>query len=880
MRSLRVFVDRIARLFRGARYDREFAAELDAHLQMQVDANLRAGLTREQALRAARLTLGGLAQAREERRRGQSIVWIEDLRADLRCAARTIRRSPTFAVTVIAVIALGIGATTATFAILDHVLLRPLPFPDSHRLVRVFQSDVSRGVPRLEASPPNFLDWRASNQTFSSIGSFLSGGSTTLLGHGEPRQIETAAFDADVLPTLGVRALIGRGFAAADQQDNAAVVILSYHFAVTLFGDAVAAMNQVVNLDGRPHTVVGVMPPDFAFPSRGPVLWAPMLSFDRLGMMRTNLVLNVIARLRSGVSIEQARADMNLIAAQLRQAYPNDNAGVSISVIDLHELLLPQSRLLVVTVFAAAFCLLVIVCTNVANLLLARAVARRHEMAVRAAIGAGSWRLIKQLLTESALLAIIGGIAGAAMAVGAVPLIARLVPAVLPVATAPAVDGRILLFAGLVTFCTSIAVGLVPALRPSRTTDPQSLRSRVAPASSGRLRSALVVTEIAVTATLLVAAGLLVKALWRVQSVDVGFHADGVLTLRTNLPTLFPGTKYRDALTREQFYNHVLTGASALPGVVSAAYTTGLPLVLGAGVMMVTVPGTVSNPATAPRASIRFVTPQYFATMRIPLRRGRFVDERDSATAPPAVTISESLAQALWPGQDPIGRPITIFTSTRTVVGVAGDIVVRGLERTSEPQIYLSMWQPSPFSPFYAPRDLVVRAQVDARTLAPAIRAIIHEADPDQPVADVRLFDDILALQTASRREQIVVLGLFAGLASLLAAVGMYGLLSYAVSARTQEVGVRVALGAGRGTIARLFLQQGVVLGAVGIAIAMPLAYAGGRAIDALLFGLSPADPPVYLAAAGLAAIITLTASLVPALRAATINPAMSIRAE
>jgi putative ABC transport system permease protein len=605
-----------------------------------------------------------------------------------------------------------------------------------------------------------------------------------------------------------------------------------------------------------------------------------MPSFDRLGMVRTNLLLNVVARLRPGVSIGQARGDMKLIAAQLRRAYPTDNAGVSISVVDLHNLVSPQSRMLVVTIFGAAFCLLVIVCTNVANLLLARAVARRHEIAVRVALGAGSWRLIKQLLTESALLAMVGGIAGAAMAVGAVPLIARLVPDVLPVAAAPAVDARILLFAGLLTFCTSIAVGVVPALRPWRTGDPQSLRSRVAPASTGRLRSALVVTEIAATATLLVAAGLLVKALWRVQSVDVGFHAHGVLTLRTNLPTLFPGTKYRDALAREEFYTHVLAGTRALPGVVSAAYTTGLPLVLGAGVMPVTSPGVESNPATPPRASIRFVTPEYFATLRIPLRRGRFIDERDSVNAPLAVTISESLAQRLWPGQDPIGRQITVFDSTRTVVGVAGEVVVRGLERSSEPQIYFSVWQHVPFSPFYAPRDLVVRADVNARSLVPAIRRIIHNADPDQPISDVRLFDDIVALQTASRREQIVVLGLFAGFASVLAAVGLYGLVSYAVSARTQEVGVRVALGARRGTIVRLFLQEGIALGFVGIVIAMPLAYAGGRAITALLFGVSAADPAVYLIAAGLAAIMTLTSTLVPALRAANINPAISVRAE
>jgi putative ABC transport system permease protein len=359
-----------------------------------------------------------------------------------------------------------------------------------------------------------------------------------------------------------------------------------------------------------------------------------------------------------------------------------------------------------------------------------------------------------------------------------------------------------------------------------------------------------------------------------VQSVDLGFHADGVLTLRTNLPFL----KYPTYNSRRGFYDRVLSETRALPGVVSAGYTTGLPLVLGAGIMQITIPGVVADPAQTPRASIRFVTADYFSTMRIPRRSGRFVDGRDTATSAPAAVISEALARRLWPGQDPIGRQLTIYQSTRTVVGVAGDIVVRGLERTSEPQIYMSPEQLAPFGIFYAPRDLVVRASGDAMALAPAIRRIVHSANPEQPITGLRLFDDVVAEQTASRRDQLVVLGLFAAVAFVLAAVGIYGLLSYTVQSRTQEVGVRIALGASPRVILQMFMQQGVVLGLIGVAAAMPLAYAAGRAMNTLLFGLSAGDPSVYLVAAGAALTMTIASSVMPAVRAAGIDPAITIR--
>lgn len=876
MASLRSWLRRARGVFDRRRHDIEFDDELNAHLDAHIADNVRAGMTRDESRRDALLKMGGVAQIAEAYRDRRGLPFVETTTQDLRYAWRTLRRSPGFTVTAVAVIALGIAATVAAFTVLDYVLLRPLPFPQPDRLVRIYQSDLARSVPRLEASPPNFTDWRAGSASFSAMASFLFNNPMTLLGDGEPRQIDTAAFDADVLTVLGVQPLVGRGFTAADMNGNfLGVVLLSHDFAVTMFGSPSAALNRTITLDNRARTVVGVMPAGFTFPSRNPVLWVPMVPFDILGQSRTNLVLNVVARLRPGVSIGRAQAEMSVMADRLQRAYPQDNAGVSISVVDMRDVVSPQTRMLVWIVFGAAFCLLLIVCTNLTNLLLARAVARRQEMAVRAAIGAGSWRLMKQMLTESAVLAAVGGLLGSAIAIAAVPLVARMVPNVLPVGSAPAVDLRVLAFAAVITLVTCLAVGLVPALRSSNTGDLQALRSR-GEAPVGRLRSALVLAEVAATVVLLVGGGLLVKAMWRVQSVELGFHADGVLTLRTNLPFL----KYPSYAVRRNYYERVLSGTRALPGVVSVGYTTGLPLVLGAGISMVTVPGVVDDPATAPRASVRFVSPDYFATMRIPLRRGRFVDGRDNATTLPVAVISEGLARRLWPGQDPIGRQFVTFNHTRTVVGVAGDIVVRGLERMSEPQVYFSPEQLSPFSIFYAPRDLVVRASGDAMALAPAIRKIIHDADSEQPITDLQLFDDVIAQQTASRRDQLVVLGLFAAVAFLLAAIGIHGLLSYTVRSRTREVGVRIALGATPSVIVHMFLQQGVVLGVTGVVVAMPIAYAAGRAMNALLFGLSAADPSVYLLAGGIAGTMTIASSVIPAVRAATIDPAITIRNE
>lgn len=857
--------------------DEDLRAEVESHLQMEVEANTDRGMSPQEALDVARRRFGNRARIQESSREAWLFLWLETALQDARYGMRLLRRSPGFTFTAVAVIALGIGATTAGFTLLDHVLLRPLPFSHLEQLVRLFETDLPNGVARIETSPPNFLDWRAMNKSFTSMGAY-GPSSYNLSGAGDPVRLEGATFTSEVFKVFDVQPIVGRAFGPEDDRDGAPnVVMLSERLAVSLFGTAQAAVGQVVYLDNRSHSVVGVMPSSFAFPSRETAMWTPLRFSPPLLSLRRNHIFNVIARLRPSVSVEQGRREMDLIAMQLAAAYLKDNAGLGVAVVEMRDVMAPQSRMLVMAVFGAALCLLLIACTNLANLLLARASVRRQEIAVRVAIGAGNWRLIRQLLTESLVLAAIGGTFGSLLAVTATPWLARLVPNVLPVSTMPEVDLRVFTFAALLTLVTSVGFGVGPAVRSSRKVDPLALRARsVTGGRADRLRSTLVVVEVVGTVALLVGAGLLLKALWRVQAVDPGFRAEGVLTLRTSLPM----PKYNDTVARREFYSHVLTEARALPGVMSAAYTTALPLVFGGGIFAATVPGIEDDPNTAPRVSIRFVTPDFFNALGIPLRRGRVLSDRDDGTAPSVTVISESLATRLWPGQDPIGRTLKVARVDRKVVGVVGNIEVRGLERVSEPQTYFPVEQIGPGLTFYAPRDLAVRASGDAMALLPSLRKIIHDADPQLPVSDVRLLEDVVSAQTAPRRDQLLVLGTFATIALLLAAIGIHGLLSFIVSARTREVGVRVALGAARSTILGMFLRQGLLLGIAGVVVAVPLAYLAAHGMKAILFGVEPGDPLIYGSAGLLAMVMTLLGALRPALTAATIDPAIATRTE
>jgi putative ABC transport system permease protein len=807
-------------------------------------------------------------------------VHVEIARQDVCYAVRMLVRAPGFAATAILVSALGVGATTAAFSVTDHVLLRPLPFRESDRLVRLYQDQSYRGYSRTELSPPNYRDWKAMATSFETMGAFVSQ-SANLAGPGDPERLNGYKVTGEVLPMLGVGPVLGRVFTEADDRDGAGgTVVLSYGLWRSTFGGDPDVVGRRVLLDDEPHVVIGVMPRTFFFPRRDAEFWSPMRFGPDDFEDRANSYLNGIARLRGGVSAEQARTELNLIAAQLERQYPKENARNGATVVDLRTDVSRQSRLLLVALLGASGCLLLIACTNLANLLLARALTRRRELAVRAALGAGRERLLRQLLSESLILAALGGTLGVLLASSAMPLVARLMPDALPVAEVPGVDVRMLLFAAAVTLATALGFGILPAARAARV-DARALAEgsrSSATRRAERLRAALVVAEITASVVLLVGAGLLIRALWAVYRVDPGFDPRDVLTLRTTLPL----PKYELVSTRTAFYGRVLQEVGGLPGVQRAAYVTSVPLgSLRGGIWSVATDGREPEGDQPDTASLRVVTPGFFSTLRIPLIAGRDVGEHDTARAPLVAVVSESFARRHWPGRSPLGMRFYIAFAHRTVAGVVGDVRVRGLERPSEPQVYLPHGQmPDGGIIGYIPKDLVVRSSAAPEVLLPAIRAIVHRADPHQPVSDVALYSDIIQEETAPRRAQLRVLGGFAALALVLAGIGLHGLLAFMVSARSREIGVRIALGAAPPDILRLVMGQGLALAAAGLVLGAAVAYAAGRAMQGLLAGVSPADALAFGAAIALVVAGTLLGTLLPARRALRVDPLEAMRVE
>ena len=800
------------------------------------------------------------------------------LRQDLRYTARTLASTPGFTLTAILVVALGVGANTAVFTVTDFVLIRPLPFSDPDRLVKLYER--LPGYTRMELSPVTYRDWKRVSHSFEAMGAFIYT-SVNLVGQGAPERLEASSISADVFPLLGIQPLAGRLLNSADDRvESPGTVLLSYGLWQTMFAADLGVIGRKVVLDGTPLTVIGVMPRDFHFPDRNAELWTPLQVRDDASFEdRNNNYFGVIARLRRGVTVEQARSEMGVIAAQLRRAYPKEMAQHGATVNPLREELSESSRMLLVALSGAAICVLLIACANLASLLLARGLARRKELAVRTALGAGRERLVRQLVTESLVLAVIGGALGVLGAVSSIPLLAKLVPASLPIAQAPTVDWRVLTFAVLLTFLTGIAFGVIPALRTGGSVDLGGLRDGVR-AGGGRrerVRSVLVIAEVMASVVLLVSSGLLMRALWRLQSTDPGFRTDGVLTMRTALP--WP--KYLKTSAREEFYKQVLTEIRGLPGVSSAAYISVLPMVWRGGIWPVSIDQQILDRAASNSASLRFVTSGFFATLGIPLQLGRDVDEADSADKPFVAVVSQSFVRRYWPNENPLGKHFQFGFHDRMVVGVVGDVRVRGLDRPSEPQVYLPYQQvPDGYLFPYTPKDLVVRSTASAGLLLPAIRRIVQSIDREQPISDVRMMSEVVDGETASRALQLRILGAFAAVAILLAGIGIHGLLSFAVSQRLHEIGVRIALGASSSDVLRMVLRQGVALAGAGVALGAVVAYAAGREMEALLAGVKPGDAFTFLTAIGVCALMTLLGSLVPAARAVRVDPITVIRCE
>jgi putative ABC transport system permease protein len=789
---------------------------------------------------------------------------------DLGYAVRALRRTPGFALTAILVVALGVGANAAAFSVADFVLRRPLPFHRPDQLM--WLSQTAPGDAQMELSPPNYRDWKASARSFSGMAATMSY-AMNLTGAGEPRRVQITLMTWDLPQLLGVHALAGRTFVAGDTLANKAV-LLGYDLWQTQFGSDAGVVGRQVDLDGRPYSVVGIMPRDFHFPTRDAEVWSLLAFGARDANDRTNNLLEVVGRLKDGVTVDQARVELSVIAARLERVYPKENEATGSAIVPMSSDLSPRSRLLLYALCGAAACILLLACANLANLLLVRGVSREREMAVRTALGAGRDRLVRQLVTESVLLIALGTAAGVVVAVETVPALARLVPTSLPIAEQPTLDWRVLAIASLFIALTGTAFGVAPALRGGL----EALRDG---ARSGgrrqRVRSVLVMVEVMASVVLLLSSGLLLRALWRLQAIDPGFRTENVLTLRTALPF----TNYVHPEDRDRFYTRVLSGVRALPGVTNAAYVTALPMVMRGGVWPVASHGQAITRTLTNSASLRFATPGYFTTLGIPIRQGRDIAPIDDASRPRVAVVSEAFVKRNWPSEDPIGKHFEIAFHDRTVVGVVGDVRMRGLEQTSEPQVYLPDRQAdSAFLMGYIPKDLVIRTTSPAGTLVPEIRRIVRQADRLQPISNIQTLADVVAADTASRAAQLRVLEILAAIALLLATVGIHGLLSFTVSRRSQEIGVRVALGAKPSRILSMFLRDGVLLGLGGLVPGVLIAYAAGRGMQALLVGVSPSDPLTVLASVGLCGAATIVGCLRPALRASRTDPIAALRSE
>lgn len=801
------------------------------------------------------------------------------LKQDLRYAVRTLSRSKAFALTAIIVTALGVGANTAAFSVADFVLLRPLPFPDPGRLVHLCEGPRRGGGGwgcMNQLSPANYRDFKAMSASFEDLGAF-TGDTVNLVGGGEPRRLTIAPVTAEVLRVLGVAPRLGRIFAAGSDEDRSAAII-SYGLWQSQFGGDANVIGRNINLNGRPYTIAGVMPRAFYFPNRNVQMWT-LLTFSEEDLAaRTNSYIEGVGRLRPGVTFEQARAELTTLAERLSRDYPASNEDTGISFFRMRDNMSPRFRLMLISLSGASLCLLLLTCANLANLMLARAASHERELAVRAALGAARERLVRQQITQSVVVTLLGGAVGVAIAIVTVPLFSSLVPPTLPVATQPAVDARVLGVAAVFTALTAVLFGVLPAIRAGHT-GFTALRegTRAGGGRKQRVRAVLVAIEVAMSVVLLATSGLLIRAVWRVQAIDPGFAPQSVLTVRTALPR----PKYDDPVRRGVFYERVLSEIRTLPGVQSAAFISGLPMVVTALITGVDVPGQPPRTARAAGVSHRWITSQYFKTMGIPLRRGRDVEDADTKDRSWVAVVSASFVERYWPGQDPLGKTFRHLDQTRTIVGVVGDVRVRGLERSSEPQLYVPAQQsPADMPAIFDPKDLVIRHSGDAEPLVAAVRRVVRAADPEQPISDIRTMDDVLASDTVARRAQLQVLGVVAAVAVLLSAVGIYGLLAYTVSQRSQEIGVRLALGAEPARVGRMIMGDGLRLAAIGTVPGILAAYAAARGMSALLFGIAPSDPVTFATAVGIAMLMTFAGSVVPALRAVRVSPMTVLRSD
>jgi predicted permease len=867
---------RLRSLFRRGQVEVELNEELRYHLERRIEVNTAAGMSVEEARYAALRAMHGLDQRKEECRDMRRVRLIEDLWQDFRFSLRSWLKRPGFTAIALLALALGIGANTAIFSLVNAVILQPLPYRDPDRLISVYgtRNRSTQG----SVGPTDFLDYRSQNKTFEQ---FAASGSMmlpmNLTGSGEPERLNTSAITGNYFDTFGIRPALGRGFSLQNEktgQDH--VTVLSHAFWQTRFGGDPNIVNKTINLDGKAYEVLGVMPAEVVLPQPAQ-LWVPInFDADPEMKMRNARFLRGIGRLKDGVTLDQAQVDTDLIAAQLEQQYPDSNTGWSLRLISLREILVGGSRTMLFILFGAVGFVLLIACANVANLLLVRAAARQKEIAMRTALGASRLRIIRQVITESLLLAIFGGALGTLLAVAGVKLLVSLGEDNIPRTANVKIDATVLAFTLLISLATGLLFGLAPAIRTMKENLVDALKDGIRRGSEAtvknRTRSLLVVFESAIAVMLLIAAGLLIRSLVALQNVDPGFDPNNVLTLRVDLPR----QKYNTPEKASNFFEQLETRVAGLPDVEAVGLITDLPLSGETRDMPYRVEG---RPAASDIAFVDFrrVNKNYFSAMRIPLRRGRSFTEREVRQSDQAIVVSQAFVDSVFPNEEALGKRLIIWSGIRDlpyeIIGIVGDTRYQSLQGAPSATMYVPTRELSSV-------NLVIRTQGDPLSLVGGVRKEVNALDPDQPIAAIRPMTEWVAMSAAGARYRTTLLGLFALLAMILAATGIYGVMSYSVAQRTQEIGVRMALGARPLDVLKLVVRQGMMPALIGVVVGLAGALALSRVMSSLLFGVTERDPITFVAVAALLMVVAFIACFVPAHRATRIDPLIALRCE
>ena len=808
---------------------------------------------------------------------------------DLRYALRQLRKSPGFTAVAVVTLALGIGANTAIFSVVNGVLLRPLDFPNGDRLVRVWHVPPPKSFPGMKTfsvSAANYFDWERQNHVFERMAIYTYHG-FTLTGGDKPEQVDGCAATSGFFATLGVQPMLGRVFLPEeDQPGHSNVVVLSHRLWQEHFGSNPDIVGHNINMEGQSYLVAGVMPANFQFPDFAQ-MWTPMAWTDQEKAVRGEHHSVVVARLKPGVDMKLAQAEMNTISSRLEQQYPEDDKGWGATVVPLHDDMVSDVRPALLVLLGAVAFVLLIASVNVANLALARTFSRQKEIAIRTALGASSGRVLRQILTESVLLALAGGALGLSWAHAGVRLIMAFLADKLPHSIAVGLDGKVLAFTAAVSVATGILAGVLPAVRLTRADVSQSLKQGLgrtdADSSGHRTRSVLVVAEVALSLMLLVSAGLMIRSFQLLHQVSPGFDSHQVLTMTA----MVSNAKFSAPAQQIAFFEQVLQRVRTLPGVEAAGVIDDIPLNTGGSHQPVAIEGRPTLPMSEqPEVDVRLISRGYMSALHIPIVQGRDFSDTDFAGRPAVILISQSMARQFWPGEDALGKRLTLtFTpdAVREVVGIVGDVKLDGLDQTRPgATIYVPLDQmsPSPRGWRSFPLTLVVRSASSSTGLVSAVANAVHDVDREMPLRDIFAMDDLVANSLSQQRFNMLLLGAFAGLAMLLAAVGIYSVLSYSVKRSLREIGIRLALGATLRDVLRMVVFEGMKPALLGVVVGAVGALAMGHVLSSLIYQVKPTDPMTFLAVTVLLMAVAVLASIIPAYRATKVDPMVALRYE